>query len=173
MIKKIFNILFLVVLLFVGWKFFVSNPESKSGKLAPEFTSQLIDGSTFSLSDLRGQYVLLDFWGSWCGPCRVENPKLVTTYNKYKNKTFDKASGFEVVSIALEKNDKAWKKVADQYGFDWKHQVVEQSKFVMLSGLAQKYNVSNIPSKFLIGPKGNILSVNQSFEEIEKILEQG
>ncbi|NNC85111.1 MAG: TlpA family protein disulfide reductase [Bacteroidia bacterium] len=132
----------------------------KKGDMAPDFETILIDGSDFKLSDLQGNYVILDFWGSWCGPCRTETPKLVSLYSKYKGKKFSDADDIYVVSVALEKNDKSWKLVADKLGIDWKHQVVEKAKFVRFSNLAQKYNVTDIPSKFLISPKGELLPQN-------------
>ena len=139
------------------------------GAMAPDFETKLIDGTDFKLSELKGNYVILDFWGSWCGPCRKESPKLVALYNKYKDKKFTDADNLLIVSIALEKNDDNWKVVADKMGFDWKHQVVEQSKFVRFSKLAQKYNVTDIPSKFLISPNGVLLS-QTTLEEMEALL---
>lgn len=170
MLNKAINVILgLVVLVFV-YNFFFRSPKQKAGSVASDFTAELIDGSSFTLSDLRGKYVLIDFWGSWCGPCHRENPKLVDTYHKFKDQKFESADGFEVVSIALEKTDNNWKKAADRYGFSWKYQIVQNAKFVMLSKLAQQYNVSDIPSKFLIDPKGEIIGVNQSFTEIADIL---
>lgn len=116
---------------------------------------------------------MIDFWGSWCGPCHRENPKLVNTYNQFKGAEFKSAEGFEVVSIALEKTDDSWKKSADRYGFSWKYQIVEKARFVMLSKLAQQYNVTDIPAKFLINPAGEIIGVNQKFTEIAEILSKG
>ena len=139
------------------------------GAMAPDFETKLIDGTDFKLSELKGNYVILDFWGSWCGPCRKESPKLVALYNKYKDKKFTDADNLLIVSRALEKNDDNWKVVADKMGFDWKHQVVEQSKFVRFSKLAQKYNVTDIPSKFLISPNGVLLS-QTTLEEMEALL---
>lgn len=168
--NKLINIILGIIVVAFVYFFFFRKPSIKQGSLASDFTTQLIDGSSFTLSDLRGKYVLIDFWGSWCGPCHRENPKLVNTYNQFKGAEFKSAEGFEVVSIALEKTDDSWKKSADRYGFSWKYQIVEKAKFVMLSKLAQQYNVTDIPAKFLINPEGEIIGVNQKFTEIAEIL---
>jgi len=168
--NKVINIILgLVVVVFI-YNFFFKKPKIEIGFQASDFTTELIDGSTFSLSDLKGKYVLIDFWGSWCGPCHRENPKLVETYNEFKAQEYKTAEGFEVVSIALEKTDNSWKKTADRYGFNWKYQIVENAKFVMLSKLAQQYGVTDIPAKFLIDPNGEIIGINQSFQEIKEFL---
>lgn len=170
MTDKIINIVLILVVLGFAYFFFLKNPSVKSGEGASNFSANLIDGSSFQLSDLKGNYVLIDFWGSWCGPCHRENPQLVKTYKNYKDHNFKNAEGFEVVSIALEKQENKWQQSADRYGFNWKYQIVEQAKFVMMSKLARQYDVTNIPSKFLINPQGEIIGVNQSFTEIENIL---
>lgn len=138
--------------------------------MAPEFTAELTSGEEFSLDELKGRYVILDFWASWCGPCRKENPQLVKLYNRFKDKDFTDAESLEVVSVALEKSGDYWKKVAEAQGFNWPYQIVQHSKVVLMSPLAQKYSVRNIPAKFLIDPDGRILSVNASFDELNAFL---
>lgn len=143
---------------------------SKAGQPAPDFTTENIHGEEISISDFKGKYVLIDFWGSWCPPCRKEMPALTKFYTKYKETKFKDGDGVEIITVALEKNDKAWKKAADKYGFAWRNQVVDISKFVRLSPLANTYKVTDVPAKFLINPKGDIIATNVPFETLDKIM---
>ncbi len=143
---------------------------ANSGEQAPNITTVLTDDSHFSLEDLKGNYVLLDFWGSWCGPCRRENPYVVALHNKFKDQEFKDADGFKVVTVALEKNGKTWRKAAENDGFNWKYQIVEQVKFVALSPIARKYGVTDLPTKFLINPKGELVG-KVSLQEVDKLLD--
>lgn len=120
-------------------------------ELAPEIETTLIDGSAFRLSDLRGNYVVLDFWGSWCGPCLAEAPQLVDLHRKF---------GDEVVfvSIAFEKNDARWRQTSERLGFSWKHQIVEVTPLLLGSPIARAYGVADIPASFIITPDGKVLS---------------
>ena len=160
------------VIIFLIYFLFLRSPDQKEGRQAPDFSTELIDGSEFNLSDLRGNYVLLDFWGSWCAPCRRDNPNLVRIHNKYGNSNFKNADGFKVVTVALEKDNKRWQKAAEKDGFTWKHQIVTTAKVVLLSPIAQKFNVSEVPTKFLIDPKGDIIGVNQSYDELAAFLNE-
>lgn len=170
--KKIFILLGLIIIAALGY---YSGKMSKvsADELAPDFQTELVDGSTFSLSDLRGEYVLLDFWGSWCPPCRKDNPNLVKLYDEFSSAKFKNAKGFNVVTVALERDNKRWESAANKDGFKWKYQIVDISRIVMLSSLAQKYGVTDVPSKFLIGPDGQIIGSNQSYEQIRSFLKAG
>ena len=118
---------------------------------APSIKGELVDGTPFDLADLKGEFVLLHFWGSWCGPCLRENPRLVRLYEEYGDRvTF--------VSVALEKDDRMWKKVVEKHGISWKHQIVDKTPMVMASAKARAYGVSDIPSTFLIDRDGNLVS---------------
>lgn len=162
-IFSVFTILYLI---------FSFSENAKIGEKAPEFTTQLVNGENYSLSNSRGNYVLLYFWGSWCGPCIRNAPKLVTISEKYKSKFFDKNSKLEILSVALEKKEKKWKRVVNKFGFNWELQVVQIHKIVLNSSIANKYGVLEIPSKFLIDPDGNIVLSKTSFSEIEQYLEK-
>lgn len=168
--RKIIRTITVVIVLLFVYMFIIRTAESNNGKKAPGFTAELITGEAFSLEELRGRYVLLDFWGSWCAPCRKESPELVKLYNRFKDKTFSDAEGIEVVSVALEKSGDYWRKEAEAQGFNWPYQIVQHSRVVLMSPLAQKYSVRNIPAKFLIDPEGRILSVNASFDELNAFL---
>ena len=168
--KNIITALLLVIASFLVYALFLRTPESKSGKMAPDIEAELIDGSKFKLKQLRGKYVLLDFWGSWCAPCRRDNPNLVKLYQEFGDKSFSDAKGFEIVTVALEKTDRHWQKAAERDGFIWPYQIVQQAKIVLMSPVAQSYAVKEIPAKFLINPEGEIIAVNQKYEEIRDFL---
>jgi thiol-disulfide isomerase/thioredoxin len=156
-------------ILYVTYSF---SKNAKIGEKAPEFTTQLVNGENYSLANSRGNYVLLYFWGSWCGPCIRNAPELVAISKNYKSKFFDKDSKLEILSVALEKKGKKWKRVVNKFGFNWELQVVHFHKIVLNSSIANKYGVLEIPSKFLIGPNGNIILSKTSFLEIEQYLEK-
>lgn len=122
------------------------------GSQAPDFTLKSPKGETYQLSDLRGKVVLLDFWASWCKPCRAENPNLVNTYNKYKDQ------GFTVYSVSLDKNLEQWVQAIQQDGLTWPYHGSEL-KFWNCP-VAKDYNVNSIPATFLLDENGNIIAKN-------------
>lgn len=123
----------------------------KDGQQAPEITLATPAGGTLSLSDLRGKYVLVDFWASWCKPCRVENPNVVRMYNKYKDK------GFEILGVSLDRNKDQWLAAIQQDGLTWKH--ISDLKF-WSSAAAQTYGVGSIPYTVLVDPQGKVIAQN-------------
>ncbi|MDD2983767.1 MAG: TlpA disulfide reductase family protein [Crocinitomicaceae bacterium] len=122
------------------------------GKMAPDFTQTKPDGTTMKLSDLRGQVVLLDFWASWCGPCRKENPNVVKVYKKYNK------DGFTVMNVSLDKSREAWLAAIEKDGLVWPNHVSDL-KF-WSNEAAQLYKVSSIPFTVLIDKNGKILGTN-------------
>lgn len=162
------NILLVILILgYVGY-YFYKKPIYKSGELAKDFTATLINGEHFKLSDLHGRYVLLDFWGSWCGPCRRENPAIVSLYNTFEGKEFKSAGGFEIVSVGIETKSDSWEKAIQSDGLTWKYQIGELESFK--SPIATLYGVKEIPTKYFISPEGRILMVNPKISEINSYL---
>lgn len=143
-------------------------PKFKSGDKAIVFNAKLKDGSQFSIKDLKGKYVLLDFWGSWCGPCRAENPNLIALNAKYNGKALTDASGFEIVSIGVERNEASWEKAIAQDGLTWKYHILQTDNFK--SPIPMLYGVREIPTKYLLDTEGNVLFTNPSFTEISNFL---
>lgn len=123
------------------------------GAMAPDFTQNDTAGNPVKLSDFRGKYVLLDFWASWCGPCRKENPHVVKYYHQYKDQNFT------VLGVSLDKQgDKGrWIKAIQDDKLDWTH--VSDLKY-WGNEAALLYGVSGIPQNFLIDPKGRIIATN-------------
>ena len=162
----------LLIALVVGYGFYYwyKQPGFSQGEKAPDFTAVIKDGSSFTLSDLQGHYVLIDFWGSWCGPCRKENPDLVALYKKYRDKEFKEADGFEMVSIGVENNRNSWEAAIVQDGLNWKYHIPQTDRFK--SEIVNQYKVREIPTKFLLNPKGEIIGVNLKAHEIDQMLER-
>lgn len=122
------------------------------GKPAPEIDLKTPDGKSIKLSSLKGKVVLLDFWASWCGPCRMEMPNVVAAYNKYKDK------GFTVYSVSLDKDANAWKNSIKTLGMTWENQVSDL-KFWQCEA-AMRYGVNGIPAAFLLDKNGIIVATN-------------
>lgn len=150
----------LLLLAFVWYRY--RQPNFIMGDKAPDFEVTLLDGEKARLSDLRGRYVLLQFWGSWCGPCRAENPALAALYAQYHER------GFEVFSIGIEQRPEAWKRAIAADGMAWRYHAMEDQDFT--GGQARQYNIHSIPTTFLLNPEGVISGVNLTPEEIGKTL---
>ena len=164
---------FLVAAYPIG-RYFYFMPKFTNGRPAPSFTGQLIDGSDFALENLRGQYVLLDFWGSWCGPCRAQNPSIVALHQQYKDQAFSDAEGFVVVNVGVEKDSSRWARaiVADQ--LNWPYHLMDQSSNLKFfnGAIAGLYGIKEVPTSYLIDPQGQIIGVNMEAGQLERLLTQ-
>lgn len=164
MLKKLIPIL--AGLLLIAWVYTKLPPLKSAGTPAPEIEGTLANGENFKLSNLKGQYVLVDFWGSWCPPCRKANKKLVQLYMDHNQ------GGFEIVSVAIEKNEKTWQKAIDKDGLSWPYHILRKSRLVATDALALKYTVTDLPSLFLLDKDHNIVGTNMSYEEIDSYLKE-
>ena len=148
-----------------------ANQAPTIGSLAPDIELTNPDGKTIKLSSLKGKVVLIDFWASWCGPCRKESPNLVEAFNKYHKKKFKNGKGFEIFSVSLDKTEEPWKKAIESDQLSWTNHGIDKT-----GTFAKIYSVFTIPSGFLINGKGEIVASGESLRgiglhvEIEKLV---
>ena len=163
------KILFLAFALVVSFYAGAQNIGTRVGDLAPEISLPTPNGDTVKLSSLRGKMVLIDFWASWCGPCRKENPNVVKAFNEYKDKYFQAGDGFTIYGVSLDKSDEQWKKAIENDKLTWTN--VSDLQY-WNSEAGRVYQVSSIPCNFLIDGNGVIVAKNLRGEALEQTLEK-
>lgn len=133
------------------------------GQIAPDFSSVTPEGKEVKLSDLRGEYVLLDFWAAWCTPCRHENPNIVAQYHAFKDQ------GFTVLGVSLDRDRDAWLKAIEDDKLEW----TQVSDLKMWDSEAGRlYNISAIPASFMIDPEGKIIGKNLRGPALKQFLDE-
>lgn len=141
------------------------------GEMAPEIELPTVDGEAFTLSQLKGKLVYVNFWASWCAPCRKKSPELKEVFESYKNADFDDGEqGFEVVNVSLDKNEIAWKNSIEKDGVGDFVNVGDMKGWN--SSTAQTYNIRKIPSSVLLDGEGKIIAKNLDPQSLKKKLKR-
>ncbi|MCY4780896.1 TlpA disulfide reductase family protein [Sphingobacterium sp. UT-1RO-CII-1] len=133
------------------------------GKKAPGITQLTPEGDPLSLSDLKGKYVLIDFWASWCPPCRKESPELVATYAQFKDKKF------EILGVSFDKNMEDWVAAIKKDNRNWKH-ISDLQHWSNGAGIV--YGVRAIPQNVLVNPAGKIIARNLHGDQLKQKLSE-
>ncbi len=128
------------------------------GDKAPEISLPDDHGNIVNLSDLKGKYVLIDFWASWCGPCRKENPNIVKAYTEYSDAKFKDGEGFEVMGVSIDMKTELWKKAIIADELTYKYHLIDSTGWS--SPYIKAYNITGVPTSYLIDGNGIIIDKN-------------
>ncbi|NOT35846.1 MAG: TlpA family protein disulfide reductase [Saprospiraceae bacterium] len=149
-------------------RYFYFAPKLVFGEPAPSFEEKSIHDSIINLDKYKGRYLLIDFWGSWCNPCRRENIVLPLFYSRYKDAKFKNADGLSILNIALENKHEAGLNAIQSDKLDWPDHIIQIE--MMNSSLPKLFGIKQIPFKYLIGPDSKILLSNPDFKELDDFL---
>ena len=170
--RNLFVLFFLMLPCLTPWgntKYAAFSPKGlKEGSPAPEISMTDPNGETISLSSYRGKIVLVDFWASWCHPCREVSDKVVALYNKYKDRKFEHGNGFEILSVSLDVNQNDWVQAIDDDKLSWKGHVCDFARW--RSQAVSDYYVSFIPSGTLVDGDGKVIATNLDYRMISYYL---
>ncbi len=143
-------------------------PGQSIGSIAPDFVGYMPNGDSLRLSDYREQLVFLDFWGSWCGPCREYNKDLVDVYREFKNTRFSNENNFSVISVGVETDRSRWLSAIEHDELVWEEHISDLDRFY--DHVALLYGIKEIPNNFLIDGDGEIIGVNLRIDQLDEIL---
>jgi len=161
-----------ILLVYFAGRYIYFRPAFDAGEAVVDIQGKLPDGQSFRLDELRGSYVLLDFWGSWCGPCLQAFPELQALYHTYHQGSFHEADGFEIVSIAIERDASRWRRTLARFRPIWPYHLLDKTQSLrFFSGeIARSFGVKQLPTKLLINPEGVLIASDWSLAEIERFL---
>ncbi len=158
-------LVFILLVLFAGK---AATQEIQVGQTAPEIIMTGPNGEEYKLSSLRGKLVLVDFWASWCSPCRKENPLLTEVYKRYKEACFTNGKGFEIFSVSLDLKRNNWVEAIESDNLIWNYHGSDLNGW--RSSIARMYNIKAIPMNFLIDSAGIIIAKNLRGSELNSTL---